>query len=124
MGIIQPYLQDFVLGNRDCTQIAMETIRDMAMGAVTLPEDLRKYLTRATRGELEVRVRGVQEGARTLYAVGRQIIYTAVGIAAGVAALQLHFRGEDHLARWLGYGAAACGVVLVLSSLFGRPKKP
>ncbi len=123
MGIIQPYMQDFVLGNRDFTQIAMETVRDMAMGAVTLPDDLRKYLTRATRGEMEVRVRGMNEGARTLYAIGRQIIYTAIGIAAGVAALQLHFRGEDQLARVCGYVAIGAGAVLVLSSIFARPKR-
>jgi ubiquinone biosynthesis protein len=123
MGIIQPYMQDFVLGNRDFTQMAMETVRDMAMGAVTLPDDLRKYLVRATRGEMEVRVRGVTDGARTLYAIGRQIIYTAVGIAAGIAALQLHFRGEDQLARWLAYVAAGAGGVLVLSSIFARPKR-
>ncbi|HVJ88807.1 MAG TPA: AarF/UbiB family protein, partial [Labilithrix sp.] len=61
MAIIQPYLQDFVLGNRDWQKVAMDTVRDMALGAVTLPEDLRKYLVRATRGEMEVRVRGVQE---------------------------------------------------------------
>ncbi len=123
MGIIQPYMQDFVLGNRDFTQMAMETVRDMAMGAVTLPDDLRKYLVRATRGEMEVKVRGMAEGARTLYAIGRQIIYTAIAIAAGIAALQLHFRGEDQLARWFGYVAAGAGGVLVLSSIFARPKR-
>jgi predicted unusual protein kinase regulating ubiquinone biosynthesis (AarF/ABC1/UbiB family) len=122
MAIIQPYLKDFVLGNRDWTQIAIEAIRETAMSAVTLPEDMHKYLTRATRGELEVRVRGVQEGARTIYAVGRQIIYTAIGIACGVAALQLHFRGEDRLARWCVGVAIACGVLLLLSSIFARPR--
>ena len=44
---------------------------------------------------MEVRVKGVQEGARTLYAIGRQLIYTAIGIATGYAALSLHSRGED-----------------------------
>jgi hypothetical protein len=122
MGIIQPYLQDFVLGNRDWTQIAMEAIRETAMSAVTLPEDMRKYLVRATRGDMEVRVRGVQEGARTIYAVGRQIIYTAIGIACGTAALQLHFRGEDAIAKWLVWVAIACVVLLVGSSIFARPR--
>jgi predicted unusual protein kinase regulating ubiquinone biosynthesis (AarF/ABC1/UbiB family) len=122
MAIIQPYLQDFVFGSRDWTQIAMEAIKETAMSAVTLPEDMRKYLTRATRGELEVRVRGVQDGARTIYAVGRQIIYTAIGIACGTAALQLHFRGEDGIARWLVGVAIAMAVMLVFSSIFSRPK--
>ncbi len=50
MAIIQPYLQDFVLGNRDFAEIAIEAVRDMAMSAMTLPEDMRRYLTRANRG--------------------------------------------------------------------------
>ncbi|AKU99568.1 Ubiquinone biosynthesis monooxygenase UbiB [Labilithrix luteola] len=95
MAIIQPYLQDFVLGNRDWQKVAMDTVRDMALGAVTLPDDLRKYLVRATRGEMEVRVRGVQEGAQTIYTIGRQLIYTAIGLSTGFAALSLHGRGED-----------------------------
>jgi ubiquinone biosynthesis protein len=123
MAIVQPYIQDFVLGNRDFTQMAMETVRDMAMAAVTLPDDLRKYLTRATRGELEVRVRGVHEGARTIYAIGRQIIYTAIGLACGAAALQLHLRGEDQLARWPGYAAIGCGIALLLASIMARPRQ-
>jgi len=123
MGIIQPYLQDFVLGNRDWQKVAMETVRDMALGAVTLPDDLRKYLVRATRGEMEVRVRGVQEGARTIYTIGRQLVYTAIGIATGFAALTLHTRGEDGAATKVLVGiACGCGFMLVVSSIFGRPR--
>jgi predicted unusual protein kinase regulating ubiquinone biosynthesis (AarF/ABC1/UbiB family) len=121
MAIIQPYLQDFVLGRKDWQEIAMETVRDMALSAVTLPDDMRKYLTRATRGEMEVRVKGVQEGARTIYAIGRQIIYTAIAIACGAAALSLHYHGEDQLARWpLGFGGFAL-FMLIMTSIFGRP---
>ena len=125
MGIIQPYLQDFVLGNRDWQKVAMETVRDMALRAVTLPEDLRKFLQRATRGEMELRVKGVQEGARTLYTVGRQIIYTAIGIATGYAALSLHSRGEDGTTTKVLLGVTCfCGFMLLMSSIFGRPNKP
>jgi predicted unusual protein kinase regulating ubiquinone biosynthesis (AarF/ABC1/UbiB family) len=122
MGIIQPYLQEFVLGNRDWTRIAVDAVREMALGAVTLPEDMKKYLTKATRGELEVRVRGMQDGARTVYAIGRQLIYTAIGIATGFAGLELHVRGEDRPARVLFAVAIGCGVLLVSASLFSRPR--
>jgi ubiquinone biosynthesis protein len=125
MGIIQPYLQDFVLGNRDWQKVAMETVRDMALRAVTLPEDLRKFLQRATRGEMELRVKGVQEGARTLYTVGRQIIYTAIGIATGYAALSLHAKGDDGTPTRVLVGVTCfCGFMLLVSSIFGRPKRP
>ena len=124
MAIIKPYLQDFVLGNRDWQQMAMETVKDMAMKAITLPDDMRKYLTRATRGELEMRVRGVPEGAKAVYTAGRQLIYTAIMIACGVSALQLHFHGEDGLAKWTLGGAVLCLLFLILSSIFARPKLP
>jgi ubiquinone biosynthesis protein len=123
VAIIQPYLRDFVLGNRDFAQIAIEAIRDMAMTAVTLPEDLHRYLAKANRGELDVRVRGMKEGARAVYAAGRQIIYTAIGVFAGVEALESWRRGETTAAHWLGGLATGAGVLLVLSSLFSRPPR-
>lgn len=125
MGIIQPYLQDFVLGNRDWQKVAMETVRDMALRAVTLPEDLRKFLQRATRGDMEFRVRGLHEGARTVYTVGRQLVYTAIGIATGYAALSLHARGEDGtLSKGLLGVTGFCVLMLLISSIFGRPVRP
>ncbi|MCL2724738.1 MAG: AarF/UbiB family protein [Polyangiaceae bacterium] len=124
MAIIQPYLSDFVLGNRDWQKVAMDTVRDMVLGAVTLPEDLRKYLVRATRGEMEVRVRGISESAQTVYVIGRQIIYTAIGIATGYAAFSLHTRGDDGtMMKSLAAVAAFCALMLVFSSIFSRPKR-
>ena len=121
VAIIQPYLRDFVLGNRDFAQIAMEAIREMAMSAMTLPEDMRRYLTRANRGELEVRVRGVQEGARTIYTAARQLIYTAVALFAAVEALESLRRQEALMSEALFGVAAAAAALLLISSVFSRP---
>jgi predicted unusual protein kinase regulating ubiquinone biosynthesis (AarF/ABC1/UbiB family) len=123
VSIIQPYLRDFVLGNRDFAQIAMEAIRDMAMSAMTLPEDMRRYLVKANRGELQVRVAGVQEGARTLYAAGRQLVYTAIGLFAGVEALESWRRHEMAMARGLGIAAGVMALFLVVSSVVSRPRR-
>jgi predicted unusual protein kinase regulating ubiquinone biosynthesis (AarF/ABC1/UbiB family) len=123
VAIIQPYLRQFVLGNRDFAQIAMEAVRDMAMSAMTLPEDMRRYLTKANRGELQVQVRGVQEGARTVYAASRQVIYTAVGLFAAFEGMESWRRGEVVLTRWFGGTAAAMATLLLLSSVFARPRR-
>jgi hypothetical protein len=101
----------------------MEAIRDMAMSAMTLPEDARKYLTRATRGEIEVRVRGVQEGARAVYAVGRQIIYAAIGMFAAWEALESWRRHEVLVSRISGGVAAVCALMLLVSSVLSRPRR-
>ena len=119
MGIVQPYLYDFVLGNRDFTQIAVETVRDMAMEAVTLPEDIRKYLRKANRGQLEIRVRGLDDGVRQLARSTRQMILAAGALGLGSFALRLH-EHSDPLARPVGYGAGTLGGLLVLSLLFQR----
>jgi predicted unusual protein kinase regulating ubiquinone biosynthesis (AarF/ABC1/UbiB family) len=123
VAIIQPYLQDFVFGSRDMTQIAVEAIRDVAMSAMTLPEDMRRYLARANRGELEVRVRGLSEGAQAVYAAGRQIVYTAIALTAGYEALESWRRHDDALARGLGIVASVAALLWLLSSFFSRPRR-
>jgi predicted unusual protein kinase regulating ubiquinone biosynthesis (AarF/ABC1/UbiB family) len=123
VAIIQPYLQDFVFGNRDFTRIAIEAVRDMAMSAVTLPEDMRRYLVKANRGELEVRLRGLHESTRAVYTAGRQVIYTAIGIFAAMEALESWRRHETTMAHDLGLVAAVAATLLVLSSVFSRPRR-
>jgi predicted unusual protein kinase regulating ubiquinone biosynthesis (AarF/ABC1/UbiB family) len=122
VSIIQPYLREFVLGNRDFTQIALEAVRDTFMSAITLPDDLRKFLVRANRGELVLRVRGVTEGAHAVYAIGRQLIYTAIGLCCGVKALEAYRLHDIGLARVLGSAAIVAGFLLVVSSLASRPR--
>jgi predicted unusual protein kinase regulating ubiquinone biosynthesis (AarF/ABC1/UbiB family) len=123
MEVVRPYLQDFVLGNRDWAQIALDAVKDMALKAITIPDDLRKYLNRANRGEAEIRVRGLGEAARLVYAGVRQAIYAAAGIAAGVAALELYLAEKPALSRYCLYGALGCLVLFVGSSALAPRQK-
>ncbi len=122
MDVVGPYLQEFVLGERDWTKIALEAVKDMAMQAVTLPVDLRKYLTRAVRGELEVKVKGLLDGARLLYAAVRQAVYAVGAMASAMGALVLHLHHEDHLARYCLYTGAGLAGLFVLSALFTKTR--
>jgi predicted unusual protein kinase regulating ubiquinone biosynthesis (AarF/ABC1/UbiB family) len=118
--VVRPYLQEFVLGNRDWTAIALEAGKDMVLQAVTLPADLRKYLRRSMRGELEVGVRGLHDSVGLVYQGLRQIIYTALSIALGLGAVELRIHGEPQLARYCGWGAGGLLTLLLLSLLFTR----
>ncbi len=122
MEVIRPYMQDFVLGSRDWAQIALEAAKDMGLKALTIPDDLRKYLTRANRGEAEVKVRGLAQAASVVYAGIRQMVYAALGIAAGYAALELYLHDKVRLAQYCLYGAGAMGALLLLSILFTRTR--
>jgi hypothetical protein len=77
---------------------------------------------RANRGELEVRVRGVHEGALAVYAASRQLIYTAIGLFSGYEALESWRRHEAAMARGLGAVAAVATALLLLSSVMSRPR--
>jgi hypothetical protein len=122
MEVVRPYLQDFVLGNRDWAQIALDAAKDMALKAITIPDDLRKYLTRANRGEAEIRVKGLTQAAGLVYAGIRQAIFAAIGIAAGFSALQLYLAGHVQVALYCLYGAGAAGALLLLSMVFTRAR--
>jgi predicted unusual protein kinase regulating ubiquinone biosynthesis (AarF/ABC1/UbiB family) len=123
MEVVGPYLQEFVLGERDWTKITLEAAKDIALQAITLPEDLRKYLTRAVRGELEVKVKGLPEGARLIYAAVRQAVYAAAALVSAVSALVLHLHEEVQLASYCLYGAGGFAFLFLLSALFAKPRR-
>jgi predicted unusual protein kinase regulating ubiquinone biosynthesis (AarF/ABC1/UbiB family) len=120
MEVVQPYLQEFVLGNRDWAQIALDAAKDMALKAVTIPDDLSKYLRRANRGEAEVKVRGLSQAARLVYSGVHQLIYAAIAIAAGMAAMRLYLSGHARFAEYCLIGAGTSVVLLLGSMLLTR----
>jgi predicted unusual protein kinase regulating ubiquinone biosynthesis (AarF/ABC1/UbiB family) len=110
MTIIRPYLEEFVFGkNRDFGALVLSGLKDTALRALSMPDDIQKFLTKTMRGELEVRFKGMREGATLLYALGHQIIYTMMGLAALGAAWLFDERGA----------AAARDGALTASGVFG-----
>ena len=60
----------------------------MALAALSLPGELQRFINRALRGELELRVRNLEDNARLLYYGGQQILWgmlTAAAAGAGGA---------------------------------------
>ncbi len=124
MQIVRPYLEKFVLGNRDWTQIAIEAIRDTALKAVGLPEAVDNFIKRAVRGELEMKVPGLRDGFDGLYVLGRQAMFLAGSMGFGGAALWLQVQhGQTELARALLWPAGIFGGIFVLLFLLGRSRQ-
>jgi predicted unusual protein kinase regulating ubiquinone biosynthesis (AarF/ABC1/UbiB family) len=117
MTVIEPYLENVVLGeDRDWGSFLRAAVSDMARTAVTIPDDLQRVLTRANRGELEVRVPEISSAARLLYAAAHQLIYTILGTASGVIAYQASERGNTTFA-WVLSAAAALALLLLVRSM-------
>ena len=113
MRTIEPYLEEFVLGrDRDWLALMSSAVKDMAVSSLTIPDGVNRFLAKANRGELEVTIRGVTEGANLLYAAVHQLLYGLLGTGAGIVAYLSHARGDRTLE--LGAGAAAIFFLLCL----------
>lgn len=119
MAVIRPYLEEFVLGkDRDFATLVINAMKDTALTALSVPDDVRKYLGKAMRGELEMRFRGMSEGASLVYAVGHQLIYALFSLTAFVFSFVLYTNEEP---RELVYGAAGVGsffFLVMLASMY------
>jgi predicted unusual protein kinase regulating ubiquinone biosynthesis (AarF/ABC1/UbiB family) len=121
--VIRPYLEEFVLGkDKDWSAFVIDSTKDVAATVFALPAEVRKFVQRAQRGELEVRFRGIDDHARLIYALGHQIIYAALGITAGAFGVVFDGRHEPHAARLAFYGAGVFATLLGLSILTTRAR--
>jgi hypothetical protein len=93
------------------------------MAAVALPGEMRRFMHKAQRGELEMRFGNVEEATKQITAVGRQVIYTAIGIAAAAFAMVFEGRGQGGAAENAWRVATVAGVVLALSMWSNRKKR-
>lgn len=111
LAILRPYLEEFVLGkDRDWMGLATKAVKDMALSVLTIPDDLKRLLAQARRGEARLEIRGLREGASLLYALGHQLLYGAFAVGTGTLAYVSSMRGEERLTLVL---ASAAGVFLV-----------
>jgi predicted unusual protein kinase regulating ubiquinone biosynthesis (AarF/ABC1/UbiB family) len=120
MRTIQPYLEEFVLGReQDWVALVRSAVKDMALSALTLPEGLNRFIARANRGELEVRVQGLRESADLVYAAAQQLVFGVLAAGAGVIAYLARVRGDRLMATGSALAAAAF-LAGVLRSMWGR----
>jgi len=123
MQVIRPYLEQFVLGkDHDWSAFVIDSTKDVAAAFFALPSEVKKFVQRAQRGELEVRFKGIEEHARLVYALGHQIIYAALGITSGAFGVIFDGRGEPRPARIAFWTAIGFATLLGLSILTTRAK--
>jgi len=119
--IIEPYLERFLLGDkRDWSELALDAGRETILSALSLPGQLQRFMTRAMRGELDIRVANLEDQARLLYLASEQLLWGGLGATAAVLAVAFDGRGRVG-ATWVAASVAGiCAVLLLLSRLAGR----
>lgn len=94
--VVRPYIEEFVLGkDRDWTEMLLEAAKDTFLSYLALPAELRRLTSKAIRGEVSIRQRGLRRGFLLMYSLGHQLMFTALGIAFSVAALVFYRDGEE-----------------------------
>jgi len=122
--VIQPYLERFLLGEKkQWSEVVLEASREMALSALSLPGELQRFMGRALRGELELRIRNLDENVRMLYGVGQQLVWGMLAAVSAALAVVFDGRGQGQ-ARLAAEIATGAFVVLLLFAWAGaRPKR-
>jgi len=122
--VIEPYLERFLLGEKkQWSEVVVDATREMALAALSLPGDLQRFMNRALRGDLELRVSNLEDNARLLYTGVQQLLWGMLSVATAALAVVFDGRGQGGKAWASGIAAALFAVFLLLSWLTGRPRR-
>jgi len=106
LEVVRPYAMELV---KDQQGGWMGFVRNLVQGTLVnllaLPDELRKTLQKANKGQLEIRTPDIRDGARLLYLAARQWLMALLGIAAVVLA-QWFLKNEEPRSAQYAYGAA------------------
>jgi ubiquinone biosynthesis protein len=109
--------------SKQWSEVVVEATREMALAALSLPGELQRFINRALRGELELRVRNLEDNARLLYYGGQQILWGMMTASSAALAVVLDGRGHGRLAWTAGIASAVFAVFLLFAWLTGRPRR-
>jgi predicted unusual protein kinase regulating ubiquinone biosynthesis (AarF/ABC1/UbiB family) len=122
MDILRPHVEQFVLGkDGDWSQFILDTVRDLTLSALALPQEIKKFTSNALRGNIEIGTRDVDGTGWLYFAIGHQLIYAAFVIAGIAFGLNYENRGIIRVAH--GFYAAAGGFGLLLLYSFWRSRR-
>ena len=111
---VRPYFQKFMLGeSTDVIQFAKDFIKESATTLITIPTDLGEVLNKARRGKLEIQMPGEVEKTKLFYALGQQLLYAILMIAAFSFGYVFFQEARDDWAKWSFGAAAFFGLMLV-----------
>lgn len=79
MDVIRPYMKKMVTQDGGVRKLILDAIKQQLTSLLQLPGELSLFLSKANQGELEIVIR--KENDRS-YALGQQVILTAVGISS------------------------------------------
>ena len=112
LDTVRPYIQEFVLGEKqDWVKFVADLVQRTLSSLLALPDDLRKTLKTIDKGELKVEINGINQGAKLLYHLGQQVMFTLLAISSVVITYLFYDKGNPVFAQ---YGLAVSIFFLIL----------
>ena len=103
LDVIRPYAQKYMIGEKEgLFSFVSVLLRRTVATTLGLPDEIHQVLQKAKKGELEISNPDVKYGARLLYLVGQQLIFTLLLIAAAIASFLFNKEEKIEYAR-IGY---------------------
>lgn len=122
LDTVRPYIQKFVLGEKeDWVKFVSDLMQRTLSSLLALPEDLRKTLKTIDKGELKVEINGINQGAKLLYHLGQQVMFTLLTITTSTFTYLFYNAQNIEFAKY-GLGISALCLVLLIRS-FQQGKK-
>jgi len=122
--VIKPYLERFLAGEKaDLSEAAMDATREAALAALSLPAELRRFLSQAQLGKIEVQSSNLHESARLIYTVMQQMLWGLLGLGATSLAVVFDGRDQPRARGWAIFAACLSGLFLLNSLATGRKQR-
>jgi ubiquinone biosynthesis protein len=104
LDIIRPYAEKYLLGKSESRlSFVSSFLRRTVNNTLSLPEEMRQFLQKAKKGELETTNIDIRNGARLLYNVGQQLVFTLLLMATAVLGFLFYKEGAGNYARVAGW---------------------
>ncbi len=112
LEVVQPYFKKFILGEKgDLVKYLTDLLQKTIADTISLPHEIRKTLRKIQRGEVEIQLAGNTKKTQLIYALGQQLIYTLLSIAA-ISFSYLFYQNQQ--TQLMYYALGVGGVLLLL----------
>lgn len=106
LDVVRPYAQQFLMGEKEgIRSFVTGLMRRSVSTTLGLPDELHQVLQKAKKGELDINNPDVILGAKLMYSVGQQLIFTLLLLATVGLGFLFHRQGESEYTRytfWVG----------------------
>lgn len=83
LNVVRPYIKNHVLSKEDSfVPLIVNTFKTQMTTALSIPNELSRYLKTANRGEQELEINGLESGIQKLHNLGQQFLYFGIIITA------------------------------------------